>query len=47
VTRRDFLKLGAAPGGVGEPGISPLAPAVCNAVFAATGRPVRTLPIRL
>jgi len=35
------------PGGVGEPGTPPIAPAVANAVFAATGRPVRRLPIRL
>jgi len=35
------------PGGVGEPGTPPIAPAVVNAVFAATGRPVRRLPIRL
>jgi len=38
---------GADPGGVGEPGTPPIAPAVVNAVFAATGRPVRRLPIRL
>jgi isoquinoline 1-oxidoreductase beta subunit len=37
----------AAPGGVGEPGTPPIAPAVANAVFAATGTPVRRLPIRL
>ena len=34
------------PGGVGEPGTPPIAPAVANGVFAATGTRVRTLPIR-
>jgi isoquinoline 1-oxidoreductase subunit beta len=34
-------------GGVGESGVPPIAPAVANAVFAATGQPVRRLPIRL
>ncbi len=34
-----------APGGLGEPGTSALAPALANAVFAATGRRVRKLPI--
>jgi isoquinoline 1-oxidoreductase subunit beta len=35
------------PGGIGEPGTSAVAPAVTNAVFAATGTRVRKLPIRL
>jgi isoquinoline 1-oxidoreductase beta subunit len=40
-----LIENGAAPGGVGEPGVPPFVPALCNAIYAATGKQIRELPL--
>jgi len=44
-TNVSIVDSSAPPAGVGEPGVPPFVPACCNAIFAATGKRVRDLPI--
>lgn len=44
-THVEIVESDAAPGGVGEPGVPPVAPAIANAVFSLTGERVRELPL--
>ncbi len=41
-----FVPSTEAPTGAGEPPVPPLAPALCNAIYAATKRRIRALPIQ-
>jgi isoquinoline 1-oxidoreductase beta subunit len=45
-THVQIVSSAAPPAGIGEPGVPPIAPAICNAIFAATGKRIRELPIK-
>lgn len=45
-THVEIIPSNAPPGGVGEPGVPPVAPAICNAIFNATGKRYRELPLK-
>jgi isoquinoline 1-oxidoreductase subunit beta len=45
-TRVHIVQSDRLPTGVGEPGVPPIAPAICNALFAINGKRIRQLPIK-
>jgi len=46
VVETNILDSGQPPGGLGEPGVPTVAPSICNAIYALTGKRIRRLPIR-
>ena len=47
VVEVELIKNDLPPGGAGEPGVPGIAPAIANALFAATGKRFRSLPLEL